>query len=255
MDIVCIGSGNVATHLAKAFKASGARIVQVYSPHLLNADLLAQQTSAQAIADLAALNRVADLYLIAVKDDAIATVADALSGVNGMVVHTSGATPMSVLSDAGIQHYGVFYPLQTFSKARDLNFANVPLCLEAKDADDLNVLKTLAQTLSPLVYEIDGGQRKILHLAAVFVCNFVNHLYHLGGGILAEHQMDFEVLRPLIMETAEKVQTALPIDVQTGPAVRDDQETMKRHVSLLENRPDLQEIYKFLSKSIKKTHS
>lgn len=255
MDIVCIGSGNVATHLAKAFKASGARIVQVYSAQLLNADLLAQETSAQAIADLSALNREADLYLIAVKDDAITTVAHALSGVNGMVVHTSGATPMSILSDAGIQHYGVFYPLQTFSKSRDLNFANVPLCLEAKDADDLDVLKSLAETLSPLVYEIDGGQRKILHLAAVFACNFVNHLYHLGGEILAEHQMDFEMLRPLIMETAEKVQAALPIQVQTGPAVRDDQETMKRHVSLLENRTDLQEIYKFLSKSIKKTHS
>lgn len=255
MDIVCIGSGNVATHLAKAFKAKGARIVQVYSRNILNANILAKETDAIAISDLIELNREADLYLVAVKDDAIAAVAHELSGVNGMVVHTSGATPMSVLSDAGIQNYGVFYPLQTFSKSRDLDFSNVPLCLEGGNTEALDRLKSLAEILSPLVYAIDGEKRKILHLSAVFACNFVNHLYHLGSEILQDHQIGFELLRPLIMETAEKVQTALPIDVQTGPAVRDDQETMKRHVSLLENRPDLQEIYKFLSKSIKKTHS
>jgi len=255
MDIVCVGSGNVATHLTKAFRVKGARIVQVYSPDISNANLLAKEIDALAISDLAELSQVADLYLIAVKDDAIATIAHKLNVVKGIVVHTSGATPMSVLADAGIQNYGVFYPLQTFSKSRDLNFSNVPLCLEAGNAEVLNRLKSLAETLSPLVYEIDGEKRRILHLSAVFASNFVNHLYHLGGEILAEHQIAFELLRPLILETAEKVQTRLPFDVQTGPAVRDDQETMKSHVSLLENRPDLQEIYKFLSKSIKKTHS
>jgi predicted short-subunit dehydrogenase-like oxidoreductase (DUF2520 family) len=255
MEVVCIGSGNVATHLAKAFKASGSKLVQVYSPNETHAAALAAELKSAYTHDLKQLYREADLYLIAVKDDAIRAVAATLNGVEGMVVHTSGATPIEVLAAAGLKHYGVFYPLQTFSKTRALEFERVPLCLEANSPENLQRLKQIAGALSTMVYEVSGEQRKILHLSAVFACNFVNHLYDLGRGILKEHQLDFELLRPLILETAEKVQSALPMEVQTGPAVRDDQETMTRHLALLENRPDLQEIYKILSNGIKKTHT
>lgn len=255
MEVVCIGSGNVATHLAKAFKASGAKLVQVYSPDETHAAALAAELDSVYTSDLRQLYRAADLYLIAVKDDAIPAVAATLNGIEGMVVHTSGATSIDVLAAAGLNHYGVFYPLQTFSKTRALEFGRVPLCLEANSPENLERLKHIAGKLSTMVYEVSGEQRKILHLSAVFACNFVNHLYDLGRGILQEHQLDFELLRPLILETAEKVQSALPIEVQTGPAVRGDQETMVKHLALLENRPDLQEIYKILSNGIKKTHS
>jgi len=252
MKVVCIGSGNVATHLAVALKATGANIIQVWSKSLDNAVVLAAATNAEAISELSDIDVSADLYLIAVKDDAIPVVSAVLDGVRGLVVHTSGATDINVL--AALKNYGVLYPLQTFSKSRNIEFANVPLCIEAGSVTVSEQLKEIAGQLGGAVYEVDSGKRKILHLSAVFACNFVNHLYALGNDVLNDHNLDFEMLRPLIMETAEKVQKDLPGNVQTGPAIRNDDQTIFKHLDLLKGKPQLQEIYQTLSNSIKKTN-
>lgn len=252
MKVVCIGSGNVATHLSIALKATGADLVQVWSKSPGNAAALAQTVGAQPISDLSETDLSADLYVIAVKDDAIADVCNALKVIEGLVVHTSGATDINVLSS--FKNYGVLYPLQTFSKTRQIDFAKIPLCLEAGNQKILSELKTIASSLSNLVYEVSSDQRKVLHLSAVFACNFVNHLYALGNQVLKPNNLDFELLRPLILETAEKVQHDLPVSVQTGPAVRNDEQTITKHLELLEGKPHLQEIYQTLSNSIKKTH-
>lgn len=252
MKVVCIGSGNVATHLANALKAKGVNLIQVWSRDLTNASELAKTINAAATSNLDEIDRSADLYIIAVKDDAIPTISESLKDVNGLVAHTSGATAIDTLT--AHRNYGVLYPLQTFSKAKSIDFVNVPLCIEANNADSLELLKKVANKLSSPVYEVNSEKRKILHLAAVFACNFVNHLYVLSDKVVEHFGLDFEMLKPLIMETALKVQTELPINVQTGPAVRNDEQTMIKHQDLLSDMPELKEIYQTLSKSIKKTH-
>lgn len=250
MEIVLLGSGNVATHLAKALKAKGENVVQVYSPNLVNAKLLADSIAAEAVNDLNAVKTDAGLYIISVKDDAIESIAEGLKAVSGLVVHTSGTTDIKVLS-AYVKQAGVFYPLQTFSKTKEVDFDRIPLCIEATDADQLEVLHKLAAKLSQQVYELDGEKRKVLHLAAVFACNFPNHLYALANQVLQQNGLDFEIIRPLIAETADKVMTNLPENVQTGPAVRADESTMNKHLSMLKDMPELHEIYQTLSNSIK----
>jgi predicted short-subunit dehydrogenase-like oxidoreductase (DUF2520 family) len=253
MNIVCIGSGNVATHLAIALKSIGAEIVQVWSRDSRNAEILAALTRAKTIRHWNELDRSADCYIIAVKDDAIPEVAAQLHSVKGVVVHTSGSTSMSVLAGAGTG-YGVLYPLQTFSRTKAADLTKVPFCIEGDRPETLEKISVIAHLLSPLVSVVDTEQRRILHLAAVFACNFSNHLYHLSSQLLEQHQLKFDLLKPLILETAEKVQSALPFDVQTGPAVRNDEETMKKHLELLKGSPEWQQIYEMLSNSIKKTH-
>ncbi|RBQ08719.1 Rossmann-like and DUF2520 domain-containing protein [Pedobacter miscanthi] len=250
MKIVLLGSGNVATHLAKALKSKGEDLVQVYSQNLDNAVSLAQLIGARAIDDLTDVEQHAALYIISVKDDAIGTVAASLKNVSGLVVHTSGTTDINVLASQ-VKKAGVFYPLQTFSKSKDVSFDNIPLCIEANESDQLTVLNGLATKLSNQVYELDGEKRKVLHLAAVFACNFPNHLYALANKILNQNGLDFEIIRPLIAETADKVMGNLPENVQTGPAVRGDESTLNKHLSMLNDMPELHNIYQILSNSIK----
>lgn len=252
MKVVIIGAGNVATHLAKALHAKHVQVAQVWSYHYQNALTLANKVNAKAIESLKEINQQADVCLIVVKDDAIAEIAQQLKGFKGLIAHTSGAVNMEVLSGVA-EHYGVFYPLQTFSKHKTLNFADVPLCLEANDTSALHTLKELAGKLSSNSTEVNSKKRKILHLAAVFACNFTNHLYALSAELLKANDLDFAILRPLISETAAKVEHALPLDVQTGPAIRNDEQTLKKHEELLLQQPQLLEIYKTLSNSIKKT--
>jgi predicted short-subunit dehydrogenase-like oxidoreductase (DUF2520 family) len=252
MKVVCLGSGNVATHLARAFKKAGITVVQVWSRNGNHAEALASEVGAQGIVDLQDLDKSADLYVIAVKDDAIRGVSVALTGVNGLVVHTSGATSINVLS--GLKQYGVLYPLQTFSKEKALDLSSSPMCIEAASAEAYTLLEEVASWISTVVYRINSHERQTLHLAAVFACNFTNQLYHLAFSILKKDGLAFDLLKPLIMETASKVQTALPAEVQTGPAVRNDVQTMNNHLEQLKGLPDLQEVYETLSKSIKKTH-
>jgi len=252
MKIVLLGSGNVATHLAKALKSKGEEIVQVYSRNLDNATLLAQSIATEAIGDLNEIKQNADLYIISVKDDAIESVAKSLKNVTGLVVHTSGTTDINILSSQ-VTKAGVFYPLQTFSKEKEVSFENIPLCIEANDESQLTILSNLAAKISREVYKLNGEKRKVLHLAAVFACNFPNHLYALANEILSQNGLDFEIIRPLIAETADKVMSNLPENVQTGPAVRADESTLNKHLSMLTDMPELQNIYQTLSDSIKLT--
>jgi len=249
MRITIIGSGNVATHLAAAFKNAGHSMVQVYSRDLQNASLLAYHVCAEAIDDLNQIDPEADLFVIAVKDDAIESIAAELAPYNKLIVHTSGATPLQALLNH-TPNAGVFYPLQTFSKTKEVDFNTVPVCIEGADEQIASQLNELAYTITQNVYRITSAERKTLHLAAVFACNFPNYLYYISQQLLAEQQLPFDLLRPLILETAQKVQELLPAAVQTGPAVRNDEKTMAAHLQLLHENPELQELYRLLSQGI-----
>jgi predicted short-subunit dehydrogenase-like oxidoreductase (DUF2520 family) len=252
MKIVCLGSGNVATHLGVAFKNAGMDIVQVWSLDISHASELALLVGAEFTDNLQEVNQGADLYLIAVKDDAIRQVSSSLKGVQGLVVHTSGATAMDVLHELG--NYGVLYPLQTFSKHKPVDLTATPFCLEANSNHAYAVLESLTRAIGAPAYPVNSAERKTLHVAAVFASNFSNHLYHLANTILQMDDLPFDLLRPLILQTAMKVQDDQPTRVQTGPALRNDQITMHNHLELLKGRPELQAIYETLSNSIKKTH-
>jgi len=249
MRITLIGSGNVATHLGAAFKNAGHRIVQVYSRTAQNAALLAYHIGAEAIDDLNNIDPNTDIFIVSVSDDAIASMAQELAKHNKLIVHTSGATDLYNIL-AFTDHAGVFYPLQTFSKTKEVDFLKVPLCIEGGDEAITKILKELAQSISNSVSEIDSTQRKTLHLAAVFACNFPNYLYHVAQEILADQRIDFNLIRPLILETAGKIQTNLPANVQTGPAIRNDQKTMDAHLALLQYEPGWAALYKLLSQGI-----
>lgn len=249
MRITLIGSGNVATHLGAAFKNAGHQIVQVYSPNLQHAALLAYHIKAEAIDDLQQINPNTDVFIISVKDDAIEDIAQQLPVHNRLMLHTSGSTDINVLLKY-TTNAGVFYPLQTFSRTKEINFWNVPLCLEGADDAIIKTITELAQTVSNNVYPVNSAQRRVLHLAAVFACNFPNYLYSIAQGLLADNQLDFDLLKPLIAETADKVQQQLPAAVQTGPAVRNDTSTMNKHLEMLKGEPALQQIYEILSQGI-----
>jgi predicted short-subunit dehydrogenase-like oxidoreductase (DUF2520 family) len=249
MRITIIGSGNVATHLGAALKNAGHQIVQVYSPNGQNAALLAYHIGAEAIDNLDQVNPETDLFIISVKDDAIIPTAQTLAKYQKLTVHTAGAVDLETLLKFNPKA-GVLYPLQTLSKIREVDFNTVPLCVEGAGNDITLLLEQLARTISERVYRVNSDQRGVLHLAAVFACNFPNYLYGAAQQLLEKQNMDFEMLRPLILETAQKVQDHLPQEVQTGPAARNDQITMAAHLQMLHDDPRLQELYNLLSQAI-----
>jgi predicted short-subunit dehydrogenase-like oxidoreductase (DUF2520 family) len=254
MRITIIGSGNVATHLAAAFKNAGHRIAQVYSRNLHNASLLAYHVGAEAIDRPEDISPDTDIYILAIKDDTIAAFVPILSTHNKLIVHTSGAVDMQEILKF-TPNAGVFYPLQTFSKTKEVNFREVPLCIEGADETITKTLEGLARDISNNVYRVSSAQRKVLHLAAVFACNFTNHLYGIGQQLLAGSDMSFDMLRPLIAETADKIKEHQPADVQTGPAIRNDDLTMEAHLQMLNGQPHLQQIYTLLSQDIIKNQN
>ncbi len=245
IQVSIIGSGNVAQHLIKAFeKTTEIELVQVFS------------RKQEAIADMVNSNKIvsdfnqlkpADLTIIAVSDDAVAEVSYQIPFENQFVVHTSGSVPMSALNRKNRQ--GVFYPLQTFSKSKAVDFKIIPICLEAENADDYVTLQNVAQSISEVIYDVNSDQRKALHVAAVFVSNFVNHLYQMGNEICTQNQLSFDILKPLIQETANKILLLSPKEAQTGPAKRNDTQTINAHLSFLTDE-NQKEIYKLLTKSI-----
>ncbi|MFD0764218.1 Rossmann-like and DUF2520 domain-containing protein [Mucilaginibacter lutimaris] len=254
MRITIIGSGNVATHLAAVFKNAGHRIAQVYSRNLHNALLLAYHVGAEAIDKPEDISPEADIFFLAIKDDAIPAFVPLLSSYNKLIVHTSGAVGLNAIIKV-TTNAGVFYPLQTFSKTKEVNFREVPLCIEGADEAITQTLEGLARDISNKVYRINSEKRKVLHLAAVFACNFTNHLYAIGEQLLTGSGMNFDMLRPLIAETADKIKEHSPAGVQTGPAVRNDELTMQSHLQMLNDKPDLQEIYTRLSQDIIKNQN
>jgi predicted short-subunit dehydrogenase-like oxidoreductase (DUF2520 family) len=245
ISVIIIGSGNVAQHLISAFaKSDSVEVIQAFArdknslTHLLD--------SQQIIHDFSKLKE-ADLYIIAISDNAITEVSTQLPFLNRLVVHTSGSIPMNELNSKNRK--GVFYPLQTFSKSKEINFEEVPICLETEIEKDYQILETVAKAISNKIYAISSIQRKAIHVSAVFVCNFVNHLYQIGNEICIENNIPFAILKPLIEETASKIKTLSPLDAQTGPAKRNDSQTINTHLNFLTNE-NQKEIYKLLTKSI-----
>lgn len=244
INLVILGAGNVATHLAKAFSnAENVKLKQVYNHK--PESLLSFKSFVATTTDINQLEK-ADVYLIALKDDVISEVAGLLKKNNALILHTSGSVPLEVLNR--FKNHGVFYPVQTFSKKKEVDFREIPICLEANTAGNLQVLKDLAGKISHKMYEIDSEQRKALHLAAVYVNNFTNHLYSLGAEICRKNEIPFDILKPLIRETVDKLESLTPREAQTGPALRNDNQTISRHLSMLE--PKRQELYKILTQSI-----
>ena len=249
VSVVILGSGNVAQHLIKAFL--GAKDVQLAQAYARHPEKLQHLLPSEQITGDITLIAQADVYIISVTDDAIASLAAALPFAGKLVVHTSGSTGMEALGNANRK--GVFYPLQTFSAAKPVNFKEIPICLETEQQNDMHLLQTLAHALSEKVYEISTAQRQALHVAAVFACNFVNHLYGIGEKVCNENAIPFDILKPLIQETADKIKTLSPAAAQTGPAVRNDEKTIQRHLDFIHDER-MKQIYTLLTQSIQHTH-
>ncbi len=249
-NVVLIGAGNLATQLALALFENGIQVKQIYSRKLETAIELAGKVGAAFTNNLSQLISDADLYVIAVKDLAIQEILENLSlNENMLIVHTAGSVPMEILDGFSL-NYGVFYPLQTLSKYRKADFSVVPVCIEANHPSNLMKLQELAGRLSDSVHQISSVERKTLHLAAVFANNFVNHFYAIGAEILEDKKLNFDLLKPLILETAAKIKTLGPVEAQTGPATRNDTATISSHLKMLQDRPEFQKIYSFVSESI-----
>lgn len=242
---VCIlGGGNVAFHLAYQFiKTDQVQLVQLYNRTISKLNPFENNVSITNN-----LNNVieADIYMIATSDSVIHEISTHLPFSNRLVVHTSGSQELASLSSNNRR--GVFYPLQSLSKSKPIDFSEIPICIEAENEDDLKLLKLIASLLTSKVYNISSDQRKYLHVAAVFVNNFVNHLYYIGHQICEEKEIPFEILMPLIKETANKIDYLSPKLAQTGPALRNDIITVENHLRLL--LPKEKEIYKLLTSSI-----
>lgn len=245
IKVTLIGAGNVAQHLISTFlTTTDIEIVQVYARSTTT--VIPQLDSKKIISNFSDLKE-ADVYIIAVSDDAIAHVSAQLPFENRLVVHTSGAAPLDSLHDKNRK--GVFYPLQTFTKGKPVNFKVIPMCLETAILEDYSILEQVATAISDNVHAINSHQRKALHVAAVFVNNFTNYLYQLGNDICNENHVPFDILKPLILETAEKLLTLSPKEAQTGPAKRNDISTIAAHESFLSNE-NQSTIYKILTQSI-----
>ncbi len=256
MNITIIGAGNVGYHLSQRLKEVGHNIQQVFSRRTDKVLRVSKIVGAQPIDNISSLQSGANLYIIAVKDDAIGDVAEKmrkkLAG-NTWVVHTSGSVPATVLAPY-FNNYGVFYPLQTFSISRMADFLNIPILVDSNKELMKNRLYQLGETISPKVYRINDEQRAKLHVTAVMVNNFTNHLYAMAEDILKKEELPMEVLIPLIQETSKKVSLFPAKEMQTGPAIRGDEDTIQRHMAYLDQFPDYQKVYQALTDSLKRMY-
>ena len=252
--IILIGAGNVAHHLAPALLKAGLNLCQIYSRSIESARELGRKTGITYTADLFGIYPDGDIYIFCVSDDALLPLFKSIRINNtALILHTSGSVPMNVFQPYR-EHFGVLYPLQTFTKKRDLNFGEIPLCIEGSSKEVLESIREIASSLSSRVEEVSSDNRKYLHLAAVFANNFTNHLYGMAGKILENEGLDFSLLRPLIFETAHKVMLMSPENAQTGPARRGDESILNMHKTLLRGNRKLQNIYTLLSDSIRETN-
>jgi len=244
-NIVLIGSGNLATQLSLSLVNNGYNIIQVWSQHLKNANKLANKLNCNATDSLKNLVK-ADLYIIAVKDDKIKSIVNTITVDD--IVHTSGGTDIDIF-DNRFNNFGVFYPLQTFNKEIDINFDNIPICIEANNKEFVSKLNKLAESLSKSITVLNSKQRKKLHVAAVFACNFSNHMYTNAYNLLKEDNIDFKLLIPLINQTILKLNDNKPEDVQTGPAKRKDVRLIKHQLGIISNKKT-KDLYQFITNSI-----
>lgn len=247
--VVLLGAGRVATHLAPALLGAGYHIAQIYSRTIDAARTLAEPLGVSYTDNLDSISDEAHIYIASVADEALPMVASrvARDGGDKIFLHTAGSVPMDVWRNAGAEHYGILYPLQTFSKEREVDMREVSLFIEASDEATLRATEQLAKSLTVKVYHADSALRAQLHIAAVFACNFTNAMYGVAHQLLATSGIPFDVLLPLVDETAAKVHALSPNEAQTGPAIRGDQAVMKRHLEALAHTPELQSLYEQIS--------
>jgi len=249
INIVILGTGNVAKHLFNALlAANNINIAQVVGRNKKALKYYSDYTNVtnnyDDITD-------ADIYIIAVSDPAIGLISEKLKSKNGLVVHTAGSVSMKFIAEH--DNHGVFYPLQTFTQEQKLDFASIPFCLEASNSKNLELLKTLASSISNNIYEISSKQRNTIHICAIFINNFSNYMYHIAHTMCNENKIPFDILKPLITETAKKIERISPFDAQTGPARRNDIATIDKHIDQIKNK-DFKKIYSLLSELIMKTN-
>lgn len=250
MEIVFVGAGRLATQFAKALHRQGHTIAAVYSRTMASAEALCAAVGGLPTDDIEQLPLKADAFILAVKDSALPSLIPLLAKgrEEQPMFHTAGSVPMTVFGQ--LPHHGVIYPMQTFSKERDVDFAHLPIFIEAGSDLSLSRAEELATAVTDRVYRLSSDERRYLHLAAVFACNFANHCYTLAADILEKHGMTFDVMLPLIAETAQKVNELHPRQAQTGPAVRFDENVINAQTALLAGNPLMQEVYTLMSRSI-----
>jgi len=249
-SIVVIGAGNVAYSLVPIINNAGHNVVQIVGRTAENAQELAGIVKSKYTSNISDIQINADIYILTVPDSAILGLSKALPKLKGVVVHTSGSTSMSVLSSIS-EHFGVFYPFQTFTKGRNVSLQDVPTCIEASNDKTATTISYLAETLGARAVKMDSSTRQWLHLSGVFSCNFVNHMLAIAQVLAKEQGFSFELIKPLIRETIKKALDDNPIDNQTGPAVRGDSETIKKHVAMLSSFDEaIRDLYTDISQSI-----
>ena len=254
MKIVLFGAGNVAYHLGPLLKKKGHKILQVYSPTSKFGKTLARKLRCEPIHTISAISKDADVYILALKDDAIENFVNKLPFIPKLIVHTSGSIGMNVFPKR-IKNTGAFYPLQTFSKNSKITPKQIPFCIEGSNKKSSANIRKLAKSISPMVYEINSEKRRIIHVAAVFSNNFTNYLFSLSEKILGENNIKFEILLPLIHETINKISKEKPKKVQSGPARRNDKAVIKKHMQLLNSDPVMKNIYALLTNNIMREYN
>lgn len=251
MKIVLLGAGNVATHIGIELRKNGAEILQVYSRSQESAQKLSELLGVSYCCNIVELRNDADVYLYALKDDILETIIAQINIPDAVHVHTAGSISVDVFKK-NAKNYGVLYPLQTFSKDKTVDFSKIPLFIEANNDFSNKIITNVAKLLSPKVNYIDSEKRKLLHLSAVFACNFSNFMYVTADKILSETGFDYRILLPLINETTDKLNYLSPKQAQTGPAARKDKKTIKKHIDLLQSDADAKKLYQFISKMIER---
>ena len=249
MKIVMIGSGNVATQLGLAFTNAGHHVIQVFSRNELSAGMLSKKLSCSFTTNISDISASADVYVIALTDEAIKPFLKKFRIHDKVVIHTSGSVSLSVFG-RGYKNYGVLYPVQTFSMKRKVDVSKIPFCIESNNLSSGRKITSLAKTLSSRIHFLNSSERKVIHLAAVFSNNFSNHLFAIAEKMLKQKNVSFDILRPLILETAIKVQHDSPFVMQTGPAKRGDQLVLDAHLKILKQHKRFRQIYKLMSESI-----
>lgn len=255
--IAILGTGNVAWHLQRAFENCGHVITHIYGRNLKKAGQLAQNSyQAEATDSLDFSASQAEIFLMCLADDGVAEVARELVLPDGAILaHTSGTLSIKSIAYAATENIGVFYPLQTLTRGKKIDYSQMPIGIEAETSRAKNELASLAKSISQRVHTLESGQRRLIHLAAVFACNFTNHLLTISKKILSQHHLNFEILHPLIAETLNKALEISPENAQTGPAVRGDIETLDKQMEALGNDEAVAQIYQQISQHIIDYHS
>jgi len=248
MQVVIIGSGNTASILSKLLLANGFKINQVISRNLKHAEILANALNCPASDFSSPMDETADIYLIAVSDKIIHEVFNYIPKNNKLILHTAGSVSINVLENVSNQ-FGVLYPLQSLRKEIDV-IPEIPFLIDGNNEAVVEMIMQIGKKISKQVAIANDEMRLKLHLSAVMVNNFTNHLYTMAADYCKKEQLEFDLLKPLIFETANRLKNVQPNEVQTGPAIRNDSDTIEHHEILLENYPELKEMYTYFTKQI-----